>query len=80
MSLAFKMKRFARESGLFQKVMTYKMGQNANFTNGSTTIQIGILRVLLNMLSISLLSRNMTSVAISRCKKCSHVILHFEEN
>ena len=46
-----------RKSGLFQKAMTYKMGQNANFKNGGTTIQMGILHVLLNMLSISLLSR-----------------------
>ena len=46
-----------RESGLFQKVMTYKWDQNANFKNGGTTIQMGILHVLLNMLSISLLSR-----------------------
>ena len=37
--------------------MTYKLGQNANFKNGGTTIQMGILHVLLNMLSISLLSR-----------------------
>ena len=46
-----------RESGLFKKVMTYKLGQNANFKNGGTTNQMGILHVLLNMLSISLLSR-----------------------
>ena len=46
-----------RESGLFQKVMTYKLCQNVNFKNGGTTIQMGILHVLLNMLPISLLSR-----------------------
>ena len=46
-----------RESGLFQKVMTYKLGQNANFKNGGTTNQMGILHVLLNMLSISSLPR-----------------------
>ena len=57
MSLAFEMKTYARKSGLFQKVMTYELGQNANFKNGGTTIQMGILHVLLNMLSISLLSR-----------------------
>ena len=57
MSLAFERKRFVRESELFQKVMTYKLGQNANFKNGLTTNQMGILHVLLNMLSISLLSR-----------------------
>ena len=37
--------------------MTHKLCQNANFKNGGTTIQIGILYVLLNILSISLLSR-----------------------
>ena len=37
--------------------MTYKLGQNANFKNRGTTIQMGILHVMLNMLSISLLAR-----------------------
>ena len=46
-----------RESGLFQKVITYKLGQNANFKNGGTTNQMDSLHVLLNMLSIYLLSR-----------------------
>ena len=46
-----------RESRLFQKVRTYKLGQNANFKDGGTTNQMGILHVLLNMLPISLLSR-----------------------
>ena len=45
------------EIWLFQKVMTFKLGQNANFKNGGTTNQMDILHVLLNMLSISLLSR-----------------------
>ena len=35
--------------------MTHKLCQNANFENGGTTIQIVILHVLLNILSISLL-------------------------
>ena len=42
---------------LFHKVMTDKLCQNANFENGGTTIQIGIVHVLINILSISLLSR-----------------------
>ena len=42
--------------GLFQKVMTRKLCQNENFENGGIIIQIGILQVLLNILSISLLS------------------------
>ena len=36
--------------------MTHKLCQNANFENGGTTIQIGILHELLNILSIFLLS------------------------
>ena len=43
--------------GLFQKVMTHKLCQNANFENGGTTIQVSIPHVLLNILSISSLSR-----------------------
>ena len=43
--------------GLFQKVMTDKLCQNANFENGSTTIQVSILHVLMNILSISSLPR-----------------------
>ena len=52
-----KRKRFARESGLFQEVITYKLCQNANFKNGGAAIRMDILHVLLNMLPISLLSR-----------------------
>ena len=37
--------------------MTYKLCQNANFKNGGTTIQMGTLHELLNMLSLSLMSR-----------------------
>ena len=37
--------------------MTHKLCQNVNFENGGTTIQIGILLVLLNILSIPLQSR-----------------------
>ena len=43
--------------GLFQKLMTHKLCQNANLENGGIAIQIGILYVRLNILSISLLSR-----------------------
>ena len=43
--------------GLFQKVMTHKLCQNANFENGGTTIQVSILHVLLNILSISSLPK-----------------------
>ena len=57
MSLSFEMKTLACKRGLFQKVTTRKLCQNANFENGGTTIQIGILLVLLNILSISFLSK-----------------------
>ena len=56
MSLTFEIKGFACERGLFQKIMTRKLCQNANYKNGSTTVQIVILHVPLNFLSISLLS------------------------
>ena len=55
MSLAFEMKMFC--VWIFQKVTTGKLGQNVNFEKRGTTIQIGILHVLINILSISLLSR-----------------------
>ena len=42
---------------LFQKVTTHKLSQNANVENGGTAIQISILHVLINILSMSLLSR-----------------------
>ena len=51
------MKCFACESGFFQKVKIRKSCQNANFENGGTTVEMDILCVLLNILSISLLSR-----------------------
>ena len=73
MSLAFEMKHFACERGLFQKVMTRNLGQNANFENGGITIQIGIFQYLHCL-------EYMTRLASSRCKKSSHVILRFEEN
>ena len=55
--LAFEMKRFGCERGFFRKVVTHNLCQNANFKNGSTTFQIDILQLLLNILSISLLSK-----------------------
>ena len=42
---------------LFQKVMTHKLCKNANFENVVATTQISTLRVLLNISSMSLLSR-----------------------
>ena len=60
--------------------MAYKLCQNANFKNGGTTIKMGILHVLLIMLPISLLSRVHDTSDNFRSKKCSHFVLHFEEN
>ena len=49
--------------GVFQKVMTHKLCQNVNLENGATTLQVSILHVLLNTLSIfSLLRVHDTSV------------------
>ena len=42
---------------LFQKVMSHKLCQNAIFENGGTTIQVSILHVLLDNLSIPSLPR-----------------------
>ena len=56
MSLAFKRKPIVCERWLFKKVTTHKLRQNANFENGGTAIQIGILHVLINVMSIFLLS------------------------
>ena len=42
---------------LFKKAMTHKLRHNVNFENGGTTIQKGIMHVLLYILSIALLSR-----------------------
>ena len=59
--------------GLFQDLMTHKLCQNAKFEKGGTNIQVSILHVLLNILSIY-------PLLISRCIKSSHVILCFKEN
>ena len=59
--------------------MTYKLCQNTNFKNGGTTILMGILLVLLNFCQYLYCLGYMTGLAISRCEKCSRVILHFEE-
>ena len=79
-SLASEMKSFARESGLFPKCMTYKLCHNANLKNGGTTIQMGILHVLLNILPITLLPRVHDTSGYFEMQKCSHVSLHFEES
>ena len=60
--------------------MTRKLCQNANFENGGTTIQIGILHVLLNILSKSLLYRAHATSGYFEMQKSSHVILRFEKN
>ena len=57
MSLAFQMKTFFLWKEVISKSHDSKIVPNANFENGGTTIQIGILLEMLNILSISLLSR-----------------------
>ena len=59
--------------------MAQELCQNANFQNWGTPIQIGIQHVLLNILSIYLMSRVQDTSDISICKSSSHVILRFEE-
>ena len=44
-------------NGVISKVITHKFCQNTNFENGGTTIQVSILHVLMNSLSISSLAR-----------------------
>ena len=57
MSLAFEMKTFCVWKGVISKSHYSQSVPNASFENGGTTIQIGILHVLLNILSISLLNK-----------------------
>ena len=68
------------EKGLFLKVVTHKLCQNANFENGGTTIQIGILHVLLNILSISSLPKVQETSDYFEMQKDSRIILRCEEN
>ena len=57
MCLAFEMKTFCVSKGVISKIMTRKLCQNAHFENGDIAIQVSILYVLLNILSISSLPR-----------------------
>ena len=57
MSLAFELKTCCVLKGVISKSHDSQILQTANFENGGTTIQIGILHVLLNILSISSLQR-----------------------
>ena len=45
------------KGGFFKKSRQVEIVQNENFENGGTTIPISILHALINILSISLLSR-----------------------
>ena len=64
--------------GSFNK-SSHKLCQNANFENGGTTIQVSILHVLLNILSISSLPRTHDTSVNFEMLMSSHVILGFEE-
>ena len=57
--------------------MAHKLCQNANFEKGGTTIQMGILHVLLIILSILLLSRVNGTSGYLEMQKTSHVIIRF---
>ena len=55
--------------------MYHKLWQKANFEKGGTNIQKGIFQVLLNILSISLLSSVNAMSGYLRCKTDSHIVL-----
>ena len=59
--------------------MTHKLCQNANSENGGTTIQVSIMHVLFNIVSISSLPRVHDTSVNFDAKKSSHVILRFEK-
>ena len=80
MSLAFEKKTFCVWKGDISKSHDSQIVPKCDFENGGTTIQIGILLVLLNILSIFYCLGYMTRLAISRCKKTSYSISRFEEN
>ena len=80
MSLAFEMKTVCLWKKVIHKVMTTNCAKMRILKNGGTTTQSGTLRELLNILSISLLSRVHATSGYSRCKKSSNVILRFKEN
>ena len=60
------------ERGLFQSHDSQILCQNANFENGGTTIQIGILYVLLNNVSISFPSRVHETSGYFKIQMSSH--------
>ena len=51
-----------------------------NFENGGSTTQVGTLRVLLNILSVSLLSRVHDTSGYFEMQKKSNITLRFEES
>ena len=55
--------------GLFQKVMTHKLCQNANFENGGTSIQVSILYVLLSICQYLHFLGYMTCLSIRDAKR-----------
>ena len=57
MSLAFEMKKFYVWKGESSKSHDSQIVPKCNFENGGINIQMGILQVLLNILSTSLLLR-----------------------
>ena len=57
--------------------MTHELCQNANFENGGTIIQVSILNILLNILSISSLPKVHEMFVNFEMQKSSPAILHF---
>ena len=60
--------------------MTHKLCQNANFENGGSAIQICILHVLINILSISLLFMVHDTSGYFEMQTDYHSISRFEDN
>ena len=80
-SLTFEQKRFACEKGLFKKVVTYKLCENADFGNGGYQYSnrhpaCTEERFFQYVYCLGY----MTRLAISRCKNRSRNILRCEEN
>ena len=68
-------KYFACESGFFQSVTIHKLWQNANFENGNTTVESDIMRMLLNILSVYLLSKVYDMSGYYKMHKKCHIFL-----
>ena len=77
MSLAFEMKTFCVYEGVIKKVMTCKL---RILKMGVPLFKLASCMYCLTFCQYFYCLGFMTRLAVSRCKKSSHVILRFEEN